>query len=256
MEKLKKYFTEYSEYFEVIRKKIFRLGIVFFVFFVVGFIEAGNIVKVIIHFFRLQNVNIVTTSPFQFIDLSTKIGLGVGILVVLPLLIYYIYTFLKDGLTRREKKWFFVFLLAGLILFVVGFLYCFAILYFYLNTVSRIGLLFGINNVWDVNSFLSQILTASVVFGLVFQFPIFLTFLIRIGVVKVEYLRRKSRVIIAIIFIFVGFLPPPDIFSTILEAAPLVILYGLTIWLNSILPPNIKMMTEIPKEGDIIEVKT
>jgi Sec-independent protein secretion pathway component TatC len=49
----------------------------------------------------------------------------------------------------------------------------------------------------------------------------------------VEYLREKRIYAIAGIFIFVGFLPPPDIFSTFLEAIPLVLLYQATLWANS-----------------------
>ena len=81
---------------------------------------------------------------------------------------------------------------------------------------------------------MSQIILASTFLGLVFQFPIVLTFLIRIGLVKVAYLREKRTYAVAGMFIFVGFLPPPDIFSTIIQALPLIIIYELTIRVNSV----------------------
>ena len=80
---------------------------------------------------------------------------------------------------------------------------------------------------------MSQIILASVVLGLVFEFPIVLTFLIRVGFLSVDYLREKRMWATAIIFVFVGFLPPPDIFSTVIQALPLVVIYQLTIWANS-----------------------
>jgi sec-independent protein translocase protein TatC len=233
MEKFNKKFSEYHDYFENIRKIICRLAIVFFVFFIVGFLETGNILKAIISAFKLQNAEIVTTSPFQFLNLATKMGMYTGLIVCLPFFIYYIYDFLKDGLNRKEKKLFFVLLPVGLILFAIGFIYSFIMLYFYLNSVSAINLAFGIKNIWDISSFLSQIILASFFLGLVFQFPIVLTFLIRVGLVKVEYLREKRLYATALIFIFVGFLPPPDIFSTIFQALPLVLIYQMTIWANS-----------------------
>lgn len=209
------------------------MAIFFVIFFVIGFLKAGTIMRWIISLFHLQDTSIVTTSPFQFLDLATKIGLYTGLIFCLPLVIYHLYDFLKDGLNKSEKKIFFVLFPIAVTLFVAGFSYCFAILYYYLSSVSAINLSFGIHNVWDVSSFLSQIILASVFLGLAFQFPIILSFLIRVGIIKVEFLKKHRFYAIAGIFIFVGFLPPPDVFSTIIEALPLVILYQLTIWANS-----------------------
>jgi sec-independent protein translocase protein TatC len=109
-----------------------------------------------------------------------------------------------------------------------------AILFFYLNSISALNLSFGLKNVWDISSFLSQTIIASTFLGIVFQFPLVLTFLIRIGVVSIDFFRQKRRIAYASMFIFVGFLPPPDIFSTVLQAVPLILIYEITIWVNSV----------------------
>jgi sec-independent protein translocase protein TatC len=140
---------------------------------------------------------------------------------------------LKDGLNKKEKNLFFILLPTGMFLFASGFLYCFTILYFYLNSISAINLAFNIQNVWDISSFLSQVIFASICFGFVFQFPIILTFLIRVGLLDLKFLIEKRIYAISAMFIFVGFLPPPDIFSTIFQALPLVCLYQVTLWVNS-----------------------
>lgn len=233
METFNEKFSGYFDYLENIRKRVLSLAVVFLVFFVIGFINAGQVLRFIMSFFKLQSVDIVTTSPFQFINLATKVGLYAGLIACSPLLIYHIYDFLKDGLTKQEKKLFFVLLPISFVLFAIGFVYSFLILYFYLTTVSSLNIAFGIKNVWDISSFLSQIVTASVFLGLVFQFPLVLTFLIKIGLLDVEYLRQNRRIAIALMFIFVGFLPPPDIFSTFFQALPLILIYQATIWANS-----------------------
>lgn len=233
MERFNQIFSGYYDYFESIRKRIYVLAVFFFAFFIAGFFGAGYILRAAVGVFDLQNAVIVTTSPFQFLDLATKIGLYTGLIFCLPLLIYQMYDFLKDGLSGKEKRLFFFLLPVGLILFAVGFAYGYGILFFYLNSVSGINLAFGLKNMWDISTFLSQVILTSALLGLVFQFPIILTFLIRAGLFDTAYLRKKRRFAIAIIFIFVGFLPPPDIFSTILEALPLVLIYEMTIWANS-----------------------
>ena len=233
MEQFEQKFSDYFDYLDNIRRRVFSMAVVFFASFIVGFFESGNILRYIIGVFKLDNASIVTTSPFQFLDLATKIGLYTGILVCLPLVIYHAYDFLKDGLNKNEKRLFFILMPIGFALFAAGFAYCLTILYFYLESVSAINLSFGIKNIWDVSSFLSQVIVASACLGLVFQFPIVLSFMVRIGLVKVGYLREKRIYAFAGILIFVGFLPPPDVFSTILEATPLILLYELTIWANS-----------------------
>jgi sec-independent protein translocase protein TatC len=233
MEKLNQKFSGYYEYFENLRKRVYSIAIVFAAFFILGFFQAGHIVSAIISIFRLDDASVVTTSPFQFLDLAMNVGLYTGFIASLPLLIYHAYDFLKDGLNKKEKRLFFVLLPVGLILFILGFSYSMTILYFYLNSISAINLSFGIKNVWDISGFFSQIILASVFIGIVFQFPIILTFLIRVGLVRVEFLREKRYYAIAGIFIFVGFLPPPDIFSTFFQALPLVVMYQLTILANS-----------------------
>lgn len=226
----------YNEYFENIRKRVYQITIVFVVFFLIGFFNAGKALKAIIIFFNLEDASIVTTSPFQFLDLATKIGVYTGLIICLPVLIYHVYDFLKDGLSKKEKKLFFVLLPISVVLFLIGFFYCFTILYFYLKSVSFINLSFGIKNVWDVSVFLSQIIFSSVVFGIIFQYPIVLTFLIRTGLININSLIKNKLYVICGIFIFVGFLPPPDIFSTFIQVIPLILIYQITIWANSVNP--------------------
>lgn len=247
METLNQKLSGYYEYFEILRKKIYSLAVVFVIFFITGFLSTGHLLKFIVRMFGLENVTIVTSSPFQFLDLATKVGLYSGIIVCIPFLIYHAYDFLKDGLNRKEKKLFFILLPIGFLLFLFGFSYSLTILYFYLSSVSSLNLTFGIGNVWDIGSFLSQIILASTFLGLIFEFPIVLTFLIQVGLLKLEYLKKNRMYIYAGMCAFVGLLPPPDIFSTLFQVTPLIIIFQLTLWVNSFF---------FFRKGDIVETIT
>jgi sec-independent protein translocase protein TatC len=81
--------------------------------------------------------------------------------------------------------------------------------------------------------FLSQIISTAILLGILFQFPIVFTFVIRLGVVDVNFLKEKRRFSVLIIFIFTSLLPPTDGLSLIAMALPLILLYELTIYANS-----------------------
>jgi len=235
VEILKQKFSEYYQYIDDIRKRIFALLICFFIFFAGGFFGAEKIIGFIIKITAVKGVTIATTSPFQLLNLLMSVGAFVALIFCTPFAFYLLYGFLKEALSKTERKFFLILLPASALLFLVGFAYGASILYLYLDVIANINIHLGVKNIWDISSFLSQMIMASVVLGLVFQFPIILTFLIRIGAVSVDYLRENRKYSIAIMFIFVGFLPPPDIFSTIVEAAPLLVMYEATIIINSII---------------------
>lgn len=238
MEELNKKFSDYYQYLDDLRKSIYHLVFVFIIFFVVGFFGSGQILKLIIKFFNVKNAVIVTTSPFQFLDLAMSIGVYVGLVVCFPLLVYYLYDFLKSGLNRNEKKFFFLILPICLFLFVVGFSYGFSVLYFTLGSIATLSLGLGMQNLWDINTFLSQIIMTSALLGLIFEFPIVLTFLVKIRIITPSFLKSKRRHAYFTMFVITSLLPPTDGLSLIIMVVPLIIIFEITVVINSIIYRN------------------
>lgn len=233
MESLQSYFVKYSEYFEDIRHRfLFLVKLFLCVFFVVFFVTTPSIKLWLTHF-SIKDVVIVTTSPFQLLDVSMSIAMFFALIVVTPFLIYHVYAFLKPGLLKRERRIFMLLIPVSLVLFCVGFSYGFLTLYYATEAIAQINVSIGIVNYWDIGKFFSQIIFSASLLGLLFEFPLIITFLIRSGFVAVDFLRSKRRHAIAIIFLFVSLLPPTDGISLILMATPMVFIYELTILLNS-----------------------
>lgn len=227
-------FPAYYHYLEDIRRRLNSLVKVFIVLFAVGFLNSGPILKFIVRIFRVENADIVTTSPFQFLDLAMSVGIYTGLILCTPLFIYHLYGFLKDGLNKSEKRFFFVLLPVSSILFCIGFLYSFTILYFTLNSVAAFNVGLGIKNLWDISRFLLQIILTSVFLGVIFQFPIILTFMVRVGLVGAAFLREKRRHAIALMFILTSLLPPTDGLSLLIMVVPLIVMYEVTIRVASL----------------------
>jgi sec-independent protein translocase protein TatC len=233
MDEFKKYTTEYLDYLEDIRQRVYRLIVVFLAFFAIGFFLTTPLLKIFINLLQIKDVKIITTSPFQTIDLAMSIGISFAIIAILPMVIFQAYSFLKSGLLKRERRFFFMLLPISLLLFVIGFSYGFATLYYALQVIAGINLTLGVVNLWDISKFISQIVLTSALLGTIFQFPIILTFLMNIGVMSIKILESKRRHAIAAIFIFVSLLPPTDGLSLIVMSLPLIAIYELTIFFNS-----------------------
>ena len=98
------------------------------------------------------------------------------------------------------------------------------------ETVAEPGII-AIQLEAKVNEYLSLIMTLIFAFGITFQLPIILGLLARIGVIDSEYLKKRRRYFVVIIFIVAALLTPPDPISQIGLAAPLLLLYELSIFI-------------------------
>lgn len=235
---IKQKFLEYNQYLDEIRKKIYTLVTVAFIFFAIGFFFTAKILGLFINLFKIKDITIATTSPFQFIDLAVNTGVFVAILFSLPLAIYYFYDFIKEALRGRERKIFLTLIPFGLLLFIIGFFYGVVTLYFALKVIAQVNVNLDIANFWDISKFLSQIIITSAFLGLIFEFPVVITFLIKADIVNPSFLKSKRRHAYLVIFIFVSFLPPTDGVSLLIMTLPLLLIYEITILINSFYTPS------------------
>jgi sec-independent protein translocase protein TatC len=233
MNDVKKYLAEYGDYLEEIRRRLYFLVIIFIIVFVIGFFLTTPFLKFFISILQIKDVLITTTSPFQIVDLAMSVGVFFAIIATLPIFVYNMYSFLRSGLLPFERKFFFLLIPVGLILFVVGFSYGFATLYYALRLIAEINVSLGVVNLWDISKFISQMMLTSALLGVIFQFPIIITFFIRMGFFEAELLKSKRRHAVVFIFVFVSLLPPTDGLSLVVMSLPLIVIYELTIKINS-----------------------
>lgn len=119
--KLKAVVAKYSPFLVEVRKRILFTLSVFAVATLVGFFFYEKIIKFLIDILGLRGVNIVFTSPFQFINLAISCGVATGLVLTFPLLIIQILSFLKPALKEKEYKMIVRFLPFSLFLFLIGF---------------------------------------------------------------------------------------------------------------------------------------
>lgn len=220
-------------FLEDLRRRLYIGVILFVVVFIGGFLSAGIILKKVLSLLHFDQVVIATTSPFQFIELAMDVGFFLAIMVSAPYIIYSFYAFIVPALTRSEKIKLLKSIPLSIILFIIGFSYGFFILYYSLGLLALINVGLGIANIWNISQFLSQVFTTAALLGVVFEFPLLLTLLIKLGIITPQALKSKRRIAYFAIFFLTALLPPTDAISLITMTLPLVLLYEMTILLNN-----------------------
>ncbi len=233
MESFNKNIDKFLPFLEDLRHRLYIGVILFVISFFGGFFFAGVILKKILSLVHLDQVTIATSSPFQFVDVAMDFGFFIAIMVCIPYIIYSFYIFIIPALTKEEKMDLLKSIPLSIGLFVIGFFYGFFILSYALEALAAINVRLGVANFWNISQFLSQIFITSALLGLVFEFPLLLTLLIKLGTITPQILKNYRRTAYALMFSLAALLPPTDGISLVAMTLPLMLLYEGTILLNN-----------------------
>jgi sec-independent protein translocase protein TatC len=218
-----------------VKKRLFFTLSVFTIGMFGGFIFYEKIVKFLVEALSLEGVNIVFTSPFQFINLAVSCGVITGLVVAFPLIISQFLSFLKPALRQKEYKMVLGFLPFSIFLFILGFAFGAVIMKWQIEIFLGRSVTLGIGNILDISHLLSTVLLTSALMGIGFQFPIVLLILMRIGFIKHEKLAKQRPWVYLGSFLFALLLPPDSVLADIILTLPLVILFEITLILNKII---------------------
>ena len=232
---LKAAIDKYSPFLKEVKRRIFFTLSIFAISMLVGFAFYEKIIKFLVGALSLNGINIVFTSPFQFINLAIACGVVVGLVLVFPLIIYQLLSFLRPALKEKEYKMVIGFFPFSIVLFLIGFSFGALIMKWQIQIFLERSVSLGIGNILDISNLLTTVLLTSALMGVGFQFPIILLILMRMGVIKHDKLSKQRPWIYLGSFIFAILLPPDSILADIFLSLPLIILFELTLILNSIL---------------------
>jgi len=178
--------------------------------------------------------SLIFTSVAEAFFTYMKVAFTSGLILASPFVLYQIWAFVAPGLYRHEKKYVVPFVLAGSFFFAIGILFA-----YYVALPVGFKFLLGfatdfIKPLPSMKEYLSFSIKFLLAFGLVFEFPVVLVLLAKIGVVDAKTLARQRKYAILLIFIFAAILTPPDVISQVIVALPMIGLYELSILLSKL----------------------
>jgi len=178
--------------------------------------------------------SLIFTSVAEAFFTYMKVAFIAGLILASPFVLYQIWAFVAPGLYRHEKKYVVPFVLAGSFFFALG-------IFFGYYVALPVGFKFLLGFATDfikplpsMKEYLSFSIKFLLAFGLVFEFPVVLVLLARIGVVDAKTLARQRKYAILLIFVFAAIVTPPDIVSQVIVALPMIGLYELSILLSKL----------------------
>lgn len=225
---------KYSPILKEAKKRLIITVFVFIAATIFGFFFYEKIIRFLIDILSLKGINIVFTSPFQFISLAMNCGLASGLIVSFPLLALQILSFLKPALRKKEFRMVITYLPFALILFLTGLSFGFLVMKWQIKIFLDRSVALGIGNVLDISKLLSTVLITSVLMGIGFEFPILLLILLRLEIIKRQKLKKYRPWIYLGSFVFAILLPPDSILADVLLSLPLIILFEITLILSRI----------------------
>jgi len=177
-------------------------------------------------------LDLVILTPFEGFMVKLKAAMFAGTLFALPVILWQVWTFILPALHTHERRYLLIIVPISLVLFLGGA----AFSYF---TVLGVALRFliitageGFIPMLGASKYLSFVLAVLLPFGLVFQLPLISLFLTRIGLVTYKFLSGKRKYALLLSFIIAAVLTPPDVFTQIMMALPMILLYEISIWIS------------------------
>jgi sec-independent protein translocase protein TatC len=175
---------------------------------------------------KIQNPSLVFLAPAEAFWMHMKVSLVAAIILSLPVILHQLWKFISPGLLQKEKKYVVPFIVIASALFLAGAAFCF---FFVLPFAMGFLLTYktaSMTPMLSVGNYVDFCLKFILAFGAVFELPIVIVFLTRMGIVTPQTLARNRKYAILLAFVLAAVLTPtPDAFNQTLMAGPIYILY-------------------------------
>jgi len=187
-----------------------------------------------------KNSHMVAVELQETFFTALKVAFFTGFVFSLPVIFWQMWLFLAPGLYDHEKKLVIPFVFFATLMFTIGGSFAYYIVVpfgfeFLVNFGSAV-----VTVLPSIGAYVSFFTKLLIGFGIAFELPVITFFFAKIGLVDDKMLKDFFRYAVVLIFIIAALLTPPDVLTQFLMAGPLILLYGISIYVAKIFNPAVK----------------
>ena len=203
---------------------------------VIGALAAYYYIDELMRFVTAPAGKLYFMSPAEGFFAYLKLAVFAGFMLALPVVLWQVWAFVAPALTSGEKKWAFIMVPGAVALFFTGVAFAYLLVWpaavnFFLGFGSE-----SLQPMLSLGQYLSFLLSFILPFGIIFNLPLALLVLAKMGIISSRFLAKQRRMMILVAFIIGGIITPtPDIFTQTMMAIPIILLYEASIWAVKIL---------------------
>lgn len=224
----------FSEHLDELRKRLIRVFIALGIGFIVCYLFKEKLYQFLtipLNAVLPPDGSMIFTSLPEAFFTYLKVAFFASIIFTSPFTLYQIWKFLSPGLYTSEKKYVVPFVIFSTIFFVGGTSFAYYLVFplgfkFFIAFSTE-----HIKPMLSMKEYLSFSFKLLLAFGIIFELPVFMFFLGKIGLVNSKTLITKRKYAILLVFIAAALFTPPDVVTQVMMAVPLVLLYELSIWI-------------------------
>ncbi|SHG89787.1 Sec-independent protein translocase TatC [Thermosyntropha lipolytica DSM 11003] len=234
------------EHLEDLRKSLLISIVAIIIAAVFAFYYSEQILSIIMSPLTSLNENLIVTGVTEAFFVKLKLSFLAGFVIAFPVVVWALWRFIKPALYPHERKYVYILFPITIGLFVGGVLFAyFGILKLILNFFIYIA---GENleTMFKVDQYVSFVLAFTLPFGIVFELPVVVFFLSKLGIISHEAMARNRKYALLVIVILAAALTPgPDPFSQMMMAIPVYLLYEISIWIARFSRPGEERMRKM-----------
>jgi sec-independent protein translocase protein TatC len=223
--------ASFMEHLDELRGRLIRCVIIL----VVATLLAFSFKEVLFHFFMIPIQPLIAKepgllsvlSPLEMFIVYLKLSFTAGLALSYPILLYQFWAFLGPALHGKERRAVFPFLFFGSFAFFVGAAFCFTLVLPVGLEVLHAMLPPEVEAHYSTASYFGLVTMMALAFGFVFDLPVIMVLLARVGILHPKTVAKYRRYIIVGLFVVGAMLTPPDPYTQIMLALPLWILFEL-----------------------------
>jgi sec-independent protein translocase protein TatC len=211
------------EHLEDLRKSIIISVVAIIVAAFVAFYYNEQLLSIIISPLSHLNEKLVVTGVTEAFFVKLKLAFLAGFVAAFPIVVWALWGFIKPALYPHERRYIYILFPVILVLFVTGVLFAYfgilgMVLKFFIYIAGA-----NLENMFKVDQYVSFVMAFTIPFGLVFELPVVVYFLVKIGVINHAMLARNRKYALLVIVILAAALTPgPDPVSQMMMAGPVI----------------------------------